>query len=80
MMNTSTSLRVRRGRALPIALVLVFGGMLAAGALPRIAQSRARDSERKQVNAAPTVFTEKVRKDALRERGITATTWDRERP
>ncbi len=63
MMNTSTSLRVRRGRALPIALVLVFGGMLAAGALPRIAQSRARDSEREQVNAAPTVFTEKVRKD-----------------
>jgi len=48
---------------LPIVLVLVFGGMLAAGALPRIAQSRARDTEREQVNAAPTVFTEKVRKD-----------------
>ena len=48
---------------LPIVLVLLFGGMLAAGALPRIAQSRARDTEREQVNAAPTVFTEKVRKD-----------------
>lgn len=28
----------------------------------------------------PRTPTEKVRKDALRERGVTATTWDRERP
>jgi len=28
----------------------------------------------------PRTPTEKVRKNALRERGITATTWDRERP
>lgn len=63
MMNASPSGRARHGRVLPIVLVLVFGGMLAAGALPRIAQSRARDTEREQVNAAPTVFTEKVRTD-----------------
>jgi RND family efflux transporter MFP subunit len=63
MMNDSTSARIRRGRALPIVLVVVFGGMLAAGALPRIAQSRARDVEREQVNAPPTVFTEKVKND-----------------
>jgi len=62
-MTTHTAVRLRQGRVLPIVLVLVFGGMLAAGALPRIAQSRARDTEREQVNAAPTVFTEKVRKD-----------------
>lgn len=62
-MSTHTTARLRQGRVLPIVLVLVFGGMLAAGALPRIAQSRARDTEREQVNAAPTVFTEKVRKD-----------------
>ena len=62
-MTTHTAARLRQGRVLPIVLVLVFGGMLAAGALPRIAQSRARDTEREQVNAAPTVFTEKVRKD-----------------
>ena len=63
MMNASTSARARRGRVLPILLVLVFGGMLVAGALPRIAQSRARDTEREQVTAAPTVFTDKVRTD-----------------
>lgn len=63
MMTTHPTARLRQGRVLPIVLVLVFGGMLAAGALPRIAQSRARDTEREQVNAAPTVFTEKVRKD-----------------
>ncbi len=63
MMNASTSARARRGRVLPIVLVLVFGGMLVAGALPRIAQSRARDTEREQVTAAPTVFTDKVRTD-----------------
>jgi len=63
MMTTHTAARLRQGRVLPIVLVLLFGGMLAAGALPRIAQSRARDTEREQVNAAPTVFTEKVRKD-----------------
>ncbi len=32
------------------------------------------------VDELPRTPTEKVRKDALRERGITATTWDRERP
>lgn len=63
MMNASTSARARRGRVLPIVLVLMFGGMLVAGALPRIAQSRARDTEREQVTAAPTVFTDKVRTD-----------------
>jgi carnitine-CoA ligase len=32
------------------------------------------------VDELPRTPTEKVRKDALRERGITPTTWDRERP
>jgi RND family efflux transporter MFP subunit len=64
MISSTTSLRrVRRGRALPIVLVVIFAGLLVAGALPRIAQSRARDAERDQVNTAPTVFTEKVRSD-----------------
>lgn len=63
MMTTHTAARLRQGRVLPIVLVLLFGGMFAAGALPRMAQSRARDAEREQVNAAPTVFTETVRKD-----------------
>ncbi|AMW06065.1 hypothetical protein GEMMAAP_17290 [Gemmatimonas phototrophica] len=54
---------VRRGRMAPIALVLVFGALLAAGAVPRLAQSRARETERTEVNATPTVYTEKVRRD-----------------
>lgn len=61
--STNSARRVRRGRALPIVLVVLFGGLLVAGALPRIAQSRARETERDQVNTAPTVFTEKVRSD-----------------
>jgi crotonobetaine/carnitine-CoA ligase len=32
------------------------------------------------VDELPRTPTEKVRKDALRERGLTASTWDRERP
>jgi len=61
--STSFPRRPRHGRALPLVVVLLFGGLLVAGALPRLAQSRARDAERAQVNAAPTVFTEKVRSD-----------------
>ncbi|MFN8801691.1 MAG: efflux RND transporter periplasmic adaptor subunit [Gemmatimonas sp.] len=44
-------------------LAVLFLGLLAAGALPRLAQSKAREAERSQVNAAPTVFTETVRAD-----------------
>lgn len=56
-------MRPRHGRALPVVLALGFAGLLVAGALPRLAQSRARDAEREQVTAAPTVFTEAVRAD-----------------
>lgn len=55
--------RPRRGRALPIVLVLLFGAMLAIGAWPRLAQSRARASETSAASAPPTVFTEKIRRD-----------------
>lgn len=55
--------RARHGRALPLVIAVVFAGLLAAGAMPRLAQSRARDAERRQVNAVPTVFTERVRAD-----------------
>lgn len=61
--SLSAARRPRHGRVLPVVLFLVFGGLLAAGALPRLAQSRARDVEREEVNAAPTVFTETVRAD-----------------
>ena len=44
-------------------LVLIFAALLVAGALPRLAQSRARETERARVNATPTVFTEKVKRD-----------------
>ena len=62
-MTTFSFARRRHGRALPLVLLVVFAGMLAAGALPRLAQSRAREREREQVSAAPTVFTETVRND-----------------
>jgi RND family efflux transporter MFP subunit len=48
---------------LPIVLVVTFGALLAAGTLPRLAQTRAREAERSQANDAPTVFTEPVRRD-----------------
>ena len=47
--------RRRDGRVVPIVLVVLFIGLLVAGTLPRLAQSRARNAERAQVNAAPTV-------------------------
>lgn len=53
----------RRGRVLPIVLFVLFVVLLVAGALPRLAQTRARDAEQAQTNAAPTVFTEPVRRD-----------------
>ena len=55
--------RRRDGRVVPIVLVVLFIGLLVAGTLPRLAQSRARNAERAQVNAAPTVYTEKVSSD-----------------
>ncbi|GAB1343687.1 efflux RND transporter periplasmic adaptor subunit [Gemmatimonas sp.] len=61
--SSAPSPRTRHGRALPIVLVVLFGGLLVAGAWPRLAQSRAREAEREQVNTAPTVFTERVRSD-----------------
>ena len=62
-LSPAPSPRARHGRALPIVLVVLLGGLLAAGAWPRLAQSRAREAEREQVNTAPTVFTERVRTD-----------------
>lgn len=55
--------RRRQGRVLFVVLALLFAGLLVAGAVPRLAQSKARAAERGQVNAAPTVFTETVRAD-----------------
>ncbi|MCA2992371.1 efflux RND transporter periplasmic adaptor subunit [Gemmatimonas sp.] len=55
--------RRRQGRVLFVVLALLFAGLLVAGAVPRLAQSKARAAERAQVNAAPTVFTETVRAD-----------------
>jgi RND family efflux transporter MFP subunit len=47
----------------PIVLVVIFGALLAAGTIPRLAQSRARDAERHASASAPAVFTEPVRRD-----------------
>jgi RND family efflux transporter MFP subunit len=63
MISASRLSRRRQGRVLFVVLAVLFLGLLAAGALPRLAQSKARDAERAQVNAAPTVFTETVRAD-----------------
>lgn len=61
--SPKADLPVRSGRAAPVVIGVVLAGLLVAGALPRLAQSRARDAEREQVNAAPTVYTEKVSSD-----------------
>ncbi|HCT56327.1 MAG TPA: efflux RND transporter periplasmic adaptor subunit [Gemmatimonas aurantiaca] len=58
-----TSTRARHGRMMPIVFVLIFAGLLAAGLLPRLAQSRARADESARSTAVPTVFTEPVKRD-----------------
>jgi hypothetical protein len=55
--------RSQRGRLAPLVLFFVFAALLVVGALPRLAQSRARDTERTEANAAPSVFTETVTSD-----------------
>lgn len=54
----------REGRVLPILLVLLFAGMLVAGILPRLAQSRVRGDELARSTAVPSVFTEPVVRDS----------------
>ena len=63
MIVASRPSRRQQGRVLVVVLAVLFLGLLVAGALPRLAQSKAREAERGQVNAAPTVFTETVRAD-----------------
>ena len=53
----------RRGRVLPIVIVLGLIAMLVAGALPRLRQSRDRAQESVAATAVPTVYTETVRRD-----------------
>lgn len=48
---------------MPIVFLLIFAALLAAGLLPRLAQSRARAEESTRSTAAPTVFTEVVKRD-----------------
>ena len=48
---------------MPIVFLLIFAALLAAGLLPRLAQSRARAEESERSIAAPTVFTEAVKRD-----------------
>jgi hypothetical protein len=55
--------RAREGRLVPILIVLLFVIMLVAGALPRLAQTRQRESERTASSALSTVFTDVVTRD-----------------
>jgi len=58
-----SSHRLRRGRALPIVLLVLFAGLTVAGLLPRLAQSKARAAEQAEAVAPTTVFTEAVSRD-----------------
>lgn len=55
--------RARRGRMAPILIVLLLAALVVAGALPRLARSKAREEERTLANAVPTVYTEQVVRD-----------------
>jgi membrane fusion protein (multidrug efflux system) len=56
--------RAREGRLVPILIVLLFVIMLGGpGALPRLAQTRQRESERTASSALSTVFTDVVTRD-----------------
>ena len=46
--------RARRGRALPIVIAVVLVGAVAIGILPRVKQSKARESEVRANTAALT--------------------------
>lgn len=61
--RTTRCTRPRRGRMMPILLVLLFAALLAAGLFPRLAQSRVRTAEAERSRSAPTVFTEAVKRD-----------------
>jgi RND family efflux transporter MFP subunit len=62
-MSVRRSSRPRDGKLLPVVLIVGFIAMLVAGAIPRLARSKARDEERALVVAIPTVFTETVHAD-----------------
>jgi RND family efflux transporter MFP subunit len=56
--------RVRAGRVLiPIILVVLFAGLLAAGVMPRVKQGKDRAEESAAAMATPIVYTETVTKD-----------------
>ncbi|WP_337171827.1 efflux RND transporter periplasmic adaptor subunit [Gemmatimonas aurantiaca] len=61
--SSPSARRLRQGRMMPIVFLLIFAALLAAGLLPRLAQSRARAEESTRSTAAPTVFTEVVKRD-----------------
>ncbi|MBL0938514.1 MAG: efflux RND transporter periplasmic adaptor subunit [Gemmatimonadaceae bacterium] len=62
--NVNRPYHPRAGRAIPIVLAVIFVGLAVAGALPRLAQSKARTAEQADATAAPTVFTEAVHRDS----------------
>ncbi len=56
--------RPRRGRVIPVVIVLLLGALLVAGVLPRMQQARDRKQESAAQAEVPTVFTEPVRRDS----------------
>lgn len=56
--------RARSGRVVPLVIVVLLLAMLAAGTIPRVQQAKAREQERAETNAEPTVYTEVVTNDS----------------
>ena len=52
--------RARRGRVVPIAIVLLLAALFAAGAMPRLRQAQRPAAESAAATEIPTVFTEPV--------------------
>lgn len=60
---TRRMVRPRHGRIAPLLIVVLLAALVVAGALPRLARSKAREEERVLANALPTVYTESVVRD-----------------
>jgi len=63
MRDSQRRARDRRGRVVPLVIIVILLALLAAGTIPRLRQATAREQERVEATELPSVFTEAVTRD-----------------